>query len=456
MIHRAAFRLALLLSPFSLAFSQITLDRAVADASTKYPAIRASLEQVSAAAAAVNLARTSYLPHADFIAQVNRASHNNVFGLTLPNGGILPSISGPVLRTNSLGNVWGTAVGVLVQWEPFDFGLRKANVAAAESTRQRADAQVAVTRFQAGAATADAYLSVLAAEQTVVAAQAGVDRARAVSEIVESLTRNGLRPGGDASRARAELALAGNRLIQARQAVEVGRAALGQVLGVPAAQVAVVAGKLLEMPPESAGAAQEPASAHPSAVAQNKGVEEVKAREKALERAWYPKFNLEGASHARGTGVQPDGTTGNAASGLGPNIQNWAVGLNVTFPISDYASLKARKEIERYNERAEQARYEQIVQDVTGEVERARAALDGSRRIAANMPIELQAARDTETQATARYKAGLGTMVEVAEAQRLLAEAEIDDALARLSVWRALLGLAVAQGDLTGFLQTTR
>ena len=87
---------------------------------------------------------------------------------------------------------------------------------------------------------------------------------------------------------------------------------------------------------------------------------------------------------------------------------------------------------------------------------RARAMLRGARRIAANTPIQLDAARATEQQATARYKAGLGTIVEVAEAQRLLTQTEMDDALARLSVWRALLALSVAQGDITTFVQLAK
>src|SRR5581483_1404347 len=55
-------------------------------------------------------------------------------------------------------------------------------------------------------------------------------------------------------------------------------------------------------------------------------------------------------------------------------------------------------------------------------------------------------------QATARYQSGLGTIDQVAEAQRLLTQAEIDDALARLGVWRGLLGLATAAGDIQPFL----
>ena len=88
------------------------------------------------------------------------------------------------------------------------------------------------------------------------------------------------------------------------------------------------------------------------------------------------------------------------------------------------------------------------------EIEKAKATLAGSRRVAANTPVLLESARTAEQQATARYRAGLGTIVEVAEAQRLLSQAEIDDSLARLGIWRAMLGLAAAQGDLTVYLQT--
>ena len=83
----------------------LTLGRAVDQALQKYPAIQGAIERVAAAASAVKLARTSYLPKADFLAQVNRATHNNVFGQLLPQS-VIPSITGPVLSTNSGNSVW--------------------------------------------------------------------------------------------------------------------------------------------------------------------------------------------------------------------------------------------------------------------------------------------------------------------------------------------------------------
>ena len=94
--------------PVAAQSAPLTLTQAVQQALKQYPAVRVSETQVSSAAAAINLARTSYLPRADFLAQINRATHNNVFGLMMPQPlPVIPTISGPVLRTNSLANVWG-------------------------------------------------------------------------------------------------------------------------------------------------------------------------------------------------------------------------------------------------------------------------------------------------------------------------------------------------------------
>ena len=170
---------ALLTAVCGSSSAQVTISQAVEKASQNYPSIRVTVEQSGAAAAGIQLARTAYLPRVDFLAQINRASRNNVMGLLLPQS-TLPSISGPVLGANSLTNVWGSAIGGLVSWEPYDFGLRKANVETAEAARNRVQAAVARNRFEAGAAAADAFLTLLAAEQVVAVAKASGERARTI------------------------------------------------------------------------------------------------------------------------------------------------------------------------------------------------------------------------------------------------------------------------------------
>lgn len=452
-MHRIwAFTCLLALAPvLGMAAQPLSLAEAVRQADDKYPAVRASLEQASAAAAQVNLARLTYLPRADLLAQVNRATRNNVLGLLLPQS-ILPSLSGPVLGTNSLTNVWGSAVGVLVSWEPFDFGLRRANVDAAGAARSRAQAAVTATRFQVEAAAADAHLTLLAAEQSHRAAEASLERARLLERTATALVDAQLRPGAEASRARAEVALAQTQVAQTGQAVGVARAALAQLLGTPPESIEAQIGPLASLPsefPSQAGVAQ----GHPLAREQNAAVEEAHARLRVLERSYYPRFNLQASSYARGTGAQHDGSTGGPVTGLGPNIQNWAVGLTVTFPILELPSLRERKKAETHRELAEQARYKQVLQDLDGARQKALAQLDGARQVARLAPAQREAAQAALDQSAARYKAGLASVVEVAEAQRLLAQAEADDALARLAVWRALLVLAAAEGDLDPFLK---
>jgi outer membrane protein TolC len=127
--------------------------------------------------------------------------------------------------------------------------------------------------------------------------------------------------------------------------------------------------------------------------------------------------------------------------------------LTVTFPAFDIFAIRSRKAIESANERAEVARYDQTVQDLTGQLRKAQASLEGARKVAENTPVELDAARTTETQQRSRYQAGLATLIDVADAQSLLVQAETDDALAWLAVWQNLASVAASQGDLAPFLQ---
>jgi outer membrane protein TolC len=424
--------------------------QAVESALRRYPAIRVSEEQIQAAAAGITLARTAYLPRIDALAQVNRASRNNVFGLLLPQS-VIPAISGPVLGVNNSGTVWGSALGALVTWEPFDFGLRRAIVGVAEAARAQSAAALKRTRFDVAVAVTDAYLTLAAAQETVRAAQAGVDRAQTVAQTIGALVDAELRPGADRSRADAELAAARTQFIQADSAVDVARATLAEFVGGAPGQIAIGAPTLLSLPPEQAAAPLDPA-ANPRMVEQAAAIGEARAQLRVLQRTYFPRFYAQASAYARGTGAELSGVRLGGANGLAPTFGNAAAGFSVTFPLLDLASIRAREAIQYVTIRAETARADQIAVELQAQWNRAAATYAGARRVAANTPIQVKAARDASDQATARYRAGLGNIDEVAEAQRLLTQAEIDDALARLNVWRALLSIAAATGNLDPFL----
>ena len=428
---------------------KLTLEQVVELALKNYPAIRAAKAQSQSAEAGIESAKTALLPRADLLWQQNRATRNNVFGLLLPQS-TLPSISGPQLDSTSLQSAWGSAAGLLFSWEPFDFGLRKAGIDLAKAQSKQAEAAEALTQLDVSAAAADAFLTLLAAEQTVRAAAANVERAETLAKTVAALVTNQLRPGIDSSRAEAELAAAKNQLILAEQTAELARANLAEAIGAGGSAVTIAAGSLLELPP----VAPPPTlnfSLHPLALAQTAAVDAAKAKEKVSERLWVPRFNWQSAVYGRGTGARLDGTFDNGR-GLYPDTFNWATGITVSFSAMDFFGIRARRKAEASATLAEQARYDQVVNTLKAQDTRARILLDSARKIAANTDIQVKAAQETLTRAKVRYEYGLTNIVEVADAQRLLAQAEIDAAVSKLAVWRAMLAGAKLQGDLKPFL----
>ncbi len=437
------------------AFAQWTLRDVVERAGSKYPGVAVSLEQSAAAAAGVREARTVYLPKAQSVFQINRATDNNVPGLLLPNSVISP-ISGPIHVLNSGTSSWNSAAGFLVSWEPFDLGQRSAHVALAQASQAKAEKTLARTRFEVEAAAADAFLTVLAADAIAERAKASVERATTLETSVRALAEAGLRPGADLARATAERASAEAQLVQAELTRKTARIAVAQLTGDAATSVSPFAGKLMGDAPEPVRPALSVLLSHPATLEQQAALDEVEFRRKELAKAFAPKFLLQSSLYARGAGVNADGSSMGGVNGLGPNIYNWGLGFSVLFPFLDQPQIRAQREAEAHHAAAEMARLRRLKQDLSAQEERAVAQLEAAQRLAELAPIQAGAARSAVAQSEARYKNGLAPIIEVAEAQRLLLQAEIDEALARLNVWRMQLSLATARGDLQPFLDAAK
>jgi outer membrane protein len=428
----------------------LTLEEAVRTATGSTPAIRAARARAEAAAAGMDLADTAYLPRVDLLWQELRATRNNISGTTFPQG-VIPGISGPVNRQRSWDSAWGSNTGLLVSWEPVDFGLRSANVEVARLYAKQAEADLHVARLEAGAGAVEAFLAQVAAGEALRAAKANVARWEVFAAAVKTLADKELRPGADASRAEAEVAAARIQFLQIEQVLQSSRATLAEALGTTESPEALEPGPLLSAPPSSA-IPSEPAR-HPLLARQAAAIETVRAREEALDSAWVPRVSLLFSLNARGSGFGPAGDGLDAGDGLWPDRANWAAGVGLTFPTMEYFQLRARRGIEEGTERAERARGDQIYLALKIQERKVRTALEISRKIAENTPLQLKAAKESYDRSLGRYTSGLAVLTEVAEAQRLLAQSEIDDALARLSVWRALAAHARVSGDLAPFLK---
>jgi outer membrane protein len=437
-----------------LSSDAVTMTEVVQSALRDYPLIHVTQEELNASAANIRLARTAYLPRADGLVQVNRATRNNVFGTLLPQS-TLPSMSGPVIGTNNGGSVWGSAAGLLVSWQPFDFGLRHANVEAARAARDKADATSQRSQLEVATASADSFLTLVVAGQTEKAAAAAVDNWEVLLRSIHALASAQLRPGADESRIEAERAIARTQLVYAEQAVESERATLAKFLprSVNAGTTLDAARLLEELPPPGEEEIPFQSTNHPVMEEQRATVAQSAAQLHATERSWVPQFDIEAAGYARGTGAETTGQRLTGANGLAPNVQNYAAGVNITFPFMDFASIHAREAAQSATLRANQANEQLADKLLREQFARAKAALHAAREVAANTPIEVRSAHTAFDQAKARYQAGLVPIDDLAQAQRLVVQAEIDDSIARLNVWRALLQIEAVRGDIQPFLQ---
>jgi outer membrane protein len=430
----------------------LTMELVIRQAADRYPAIRAAQAQQVSAKSAVGVAEAAYLPRADMLWQLNRATTNKA-NLTPLGQSVVPIPTEPARETTGHSD-WNTLTGVLFSWQPFDFGVRRAQVGAArfgyESARHGAD----LTKLDVESAAAGAFLDLVAARQLVRVQQANVQRMQTFSRSIHVLVDNTLRPGADASQADAQLAQARTQLIQAQTQEKVRLEALANFLQVSSDQIQI---------DDSAVQNDAPAQPHQDSsfeshplVAQQTALRD-QAREQLhlLNRSWVPSFSLYGSVSGLGAGLTsaPVPAFQGGSAGLFPQTYNWLAAVQVTFPAFQIFTLHPQQKAQQAQLGAAEANRLRTLSDVATQVKQARAVLDGAIAIAQNTPVELLAARQSEQQQQARYQAGLATVIEVSAAESALAQAEGDDAVAKLNVWRGLVGVAEAEGDLTPFLQ---
>ncbi|MFN8656811.1 MAG: TolC family protein [Candidatus Obscuribacterales bacterium] len=439
----------IVITPSTRIGTPLTLQGAIEMSHRNYPAIRSASLRADAAKEGITQAKTAYLPHADIMFDENYGTANNITGFLAPQM-IVPNISGQVQNKNNFLGGFGFTSGALISWEPFDFGLRKAQVRVAQSTTRRTQAQIVISELDAMSRAADAFLSVLAAQQVMKASRAKVDRLNVFLETVHVLAQQQLKPTTDEYLAQAELVRAKDELIMAEQNYKIAQAALVKWTGLGLEEVEVDAGPLLRQVPETHF---QPAdlSSHPQALAQNAAIDLVHARKHALERTYFPKFYLRLPVYARGSSFNPD-LTKDFGKGYYPTTFNYAISGLILFPAMDIFQLRAQRRAESKNELAERARYDEIMLNLKEQDAQARAMIEASIRIAENAPIKVKASQEAANSARIRYRYQLASVNDVALDEQLLTQSEVEYATAQLQVWRALLAAAVARGSMKPFV----
>lgn len=421
----------------------VDIKAAMVKAAKQHPLARERQADVREADARADVERARYLPDLELFAQVDRTTTNTSNGVLFPEPGI-PVLSGSPGRTFDAGT-WGSAAGVTASWDVLGYRRWNAQISAADRAEVVARDDADLTKLDVSFHAGDRFILVVEHVEAVKAARAGVERAKVFVDVVQAAVQQNLRPGADLSRAKAELSLAETALIHEESAAQVSLANFEEAYGSKWAVPIPVAGKLLTTVPTLDINLQPLFNIRRRAA--EREVDAAKARKDVVATGTQPRLALVGSLWARG-GNDPGGI---GADGLVPDVPNWTAAIVFTWPLLANKLVSPQLRAEEARVVHAQSQLDEVNLSNVVRSERASSVMDAAFRIAKKTPVTLAAARDAEAQAVARYQAKLATADDVAQSQRLLQQAEIDDSVARLEAWRGLLGYAYAAGDLSLF-----
>ena len=434
---------------------QITLEEARRYAREHQPEVRAALARIAAAQAAARVPRAQWLPQLGATAQLFVGSANNTTAqyltspyLDIPRVGGTNTVNAGASSFQPYGSTFA-AIGI--GQEVFDFGRIEAKASAA-------DALVDVERHGTDATVLDidygveeAYFSVLTAHSILKASNEAYDRTKTHRDLADAGVHAGLYAPIELTRAEADLAKFDIARIRASGTVTTNQALLAAAVGSP--------DLLLDATGELPGPGEVPtlARALQEAAARDPKVAEALARVTAQHKQTgaifaelRPDLSATATFSGRAGGAHNDPATADSVAdfdGWLPTVPNWDVGLVFSWPIYD-GTVVARGKASEAQEAALRESVEALKVQLSANVQRAYIAVQVARDALPGLQRAFTAAIANYEQADARFKAGLGTAVELADAEALRTDAEIQLALGKfdLAKARAALDRAIAEG----------
>lgn len=412
----------------------LSLSEAEKVALQRQPALAQARGQSEVAEGRVEEARANYLPQATISATYQRTTGNFA-----PRPSALPSGAGtsaPAAWSGTTYNYFnaGLAASQLI----YDFGQTDGRWRSAAANRDAALLSERAARAQTLLNVRRAYFDARSREELVAVAEEAVRNQERHVNQTEGFVRAGIRPDIDLARVRTDLANARVQLVDARNNDAVAVATLNQTMGVPAgARYDLTDREMADVPGEEGGAsglAEGATRGRPEVAAL---VEQVRAQDLAVAAtrgAFGPALSATAGATESGTHIDA-------------LVPNWFVGLSLAWPILQggltrgmvreargaLASLAAQAEVLRLQIRVEAEQAALAVAAAKANIVAAREALTNAREL-----LRL---------AERRYETGLGSAIELGDAQLASNTAAAQEVGARYSLATARAQLLFALGD---------
>jgi outer membrane protein TolC len=429
----------------------MSLADALAYASVHAPDLRAAAARVEVVRRQRDISQARWYPTVTGAAELIASTANNSTATYLGVVGFdNPRVSSTVARSGRTSS-WephaSSLVGVGARQEIFDFGRISAQSAADALRTESEVLSAAGVKLVVDNAIEEAYFAVYAAKAIVQASESAVVRAQSHRDQAKAGVDVGMRRPIELTRAQAVLERYELDRVRARGSVTVAQAVLAAAVGVPdhLLDISSTPPTPAELP--SLDAAFERASHNPDLKSVLTLIRGQEQQTRAIAAEMRPNLMVSGALSGNAGGGAPSSGDRPDGQGFLPVVPNWDLGLVLAWPIFDQTvrarARQSRAEEQLYREQAAAVslKLAASIQEAYTDVSTARDALPVLQR-------GLDAAVANYKQASARFAAGMGNAIEMADAEDLRTTAEVDLARGTFEVARAraVLGRFIAEG----------
>jgi outer membrane protein len=418
------------LMPTGAAGGKLSLARAEAIALEHQPALAEAAGQAEASDGRVEQARAGYLPQAGITGVYQRTTGN----FAPRPGGLPASVAAPAWTSNTFNYFnFGASASQLL----YDFGQTSGKWRAAAASRDAALENERTARVQTLLGVRRAYLQTRAqAELAIVAAQTVENQERHVAQ-TQGFVRAGMRPDIDLARVRTDLANTKVQLVIANNNLALARATLNQAMGLPVNTRYDLAEEDL---PAVAGEDQSVDDLIEQAVRTRPELANLTEQRRAEELTVRALKGGYGPALAATAGATEAGTELNAL------VPNWYLGLTVSWPLLQGGLTRGQVREANGALQALSASERVLRLQVRVDVEQAQLGVLAAKSTIAAAREALVNADELLRLAERRYETGLGSAIELGDAQVAATGAAAQDVTARFNLGAARAQLLAALG----------
>jgi len=410
----------------------LSQEDAVAIALETQPSIQARLSDYLAAAYRVDQAFSPLLPQLTATGSVARTQ--SVVTTTTGTGTATAATSSRGVSNTTIRDPGdNTTLRLSLSQIIFDFGKTFASTDAARRLAEQAQEDVELQRQLVTQTVKESFTNINFAQRLIRVQEQAVERAALNLRSARGFFEVGTRPKSDVARAEVDVANARVDLIRARNAERLARVALNTAMGIPADTPTQVQDNLVYQP-----ISLDRTQLIGRALAQRPEYKQVKLRvseaEARMRRAFRDFF--------------PDVTGAGFFGGSRPEMTEiWEVAVQLSWTLFDGGNRIARFRESKVNVEAAQSRVKASELDISREVEQAYIVVNEAGERIQAAQVAVASAQENFRLAQGRFDAGVGTILELTDAQLALTQAQNTEAQALADYRIAVVRLERALGQ---------